>query len=297
MIDRLRQKVNSWVISGIEGRKIEMKSEFPLESKDSKAKFAKLITAIANSPGGTGYFIIGVVDKRKRTGESLNEIIIGITYEQDVYQRQIQQALNEFSNPIPLVEYQEVSFPKISKKIGVIVVKRSHNKPHEVTRECGSVKPEIYIRRGAETFQTNREDILSMTATSSNHAIIVNFTHPITQEQLNQIKANTGLYISEIAQPPTVPIHFQDDISFEEQVITAVDAVGLTDEEWQELQILVNLPGFAYITAALIAELHGRMGHFPKVLRLRRSQEDANRYEFEEIIQLQRVRDKARARR
>lgn len=70
----------------------------------------------------------------------------------------------------------------------------------------------------------------------------------------------------------------------------------MTDEQWQELQILVNVPGFALIAAPLIAELHGRMGHFPKVIRFKRSPEDTSRYDFEEILQLQRIRDKARAR-
>jgi hypothetical protein len=50
------------------------------------------------------------------------------------------------------------------------------------------------------------------------------------------------------------------------------------------------------VSAPLIAELHGRMGHFPKVLRFKRSSEDTSRYDFEEVVQLQRIRDQARAR-
>jgi hypothetical protein len=48
----------------------------------------------------------------------------------------------------------------------------------------------------------------------------------------------------------------------------------------------------------LLAELHGRMGHFPAVLRLR-PVPDSNPPQFEvaEVINLQEVRDETRKRR
>jgi hypothetical protein len=116
-------------------------------------------------------------------------------------------------------------------------------------------------------------------------AIVINFTRPLTERQLNQISAGTGFRIVDVICPPKSPIEFPENIPFEEQVSELVDKLGLTDEEWQELQILVHVPGYAPIAATLIAELHGRMGQFPKILRLKRSATDANDYELAEIIQ------------
>lgn len=293
----LWNEIERWVLQGIEGTKVEMKREFALADRPSRARFAKLITAIANAPGGTGYFIIGVVDKKDRRGTHPDDVYYGVTESTDHYQRSIQQALQEFSNPIPNVTYHEVTPPGTDKTIGVVIIDRSRNKPHEVTHESDTIKPGIYIKRGAETFLARREDILTMTGGGRTQAIIVNFTHPITEVQQKQIEDGTNLYISEVVQPSKVPIHFTETEPFENQVNTVVDEIGLTDEQWQELYILVNVPGFATIAAPLIAELHGRMGHFPKVIRLKRAQDDASRYDFEEVIQLQRIRDTARARR
>ncbi len=106
MIPSQESAVKSWIINGVEGRKIEMKREFPLDDKTGKAKFAKLVTAIANTPGGTGYFIIGVVDKRDRASDRLDDIVVGVAHDEDGYQRQIQQALTDFTNPVPLVLFR-----------------------------------------------------------------------------------------------------------------------------------------------------------------------------------------------
>lgn len=288
--------IENWVINGIEGTKIEIKQEFKLDNKPNRAKFAQLITAIANAPGGTGYFIIGVVDKRNRKTNSLDEIVPGVTDDHDSYQRLIQQALDTYASPVPVVEYLEVPVPEIGRKIGVVIVRRSRNRPHEITRESDSVKPGTYIRRGAETYPATEADVRIMKGTSSQHAIIVNFSHPISEELCQQICSKTNLYIAEVVEPPKIPVNFDEEKEFEQQVREVVDKIGLTIDEWQELYILVNVPGFAPITAALIAEMHGRMGHFPKVLRLKRSQDNSNRYEFAEIIELQRVRDFARQR-
>ena len=38
---------------------------------------------------------------------------------------------------------------------------------------------------------------------------------------------------------------------------------------WQILPLLVSLPGLNTIDVLMLAELHGRMGYFPTILRLR----------------------------
>jgi hypothetical protein len=72
----------------------------------------------------------------------------------------------------------------------------------------------------------------------------------------------------------------------------------LSSEELQTKPILVNLPSLNTIAALLLAELHGRMGYFPPVLRLRPvSGVTPPRFEAAEIINLQEIRDSARKQR
>ena len=85
---------------------------------------------------------------------------------------------------------------------------------------------------------------------------------------------------------------------FAEQVGELVDALGLSPAQWQTEPILVNLPALAPIAAVLIAELHGRTGYFPAIVRVRPlAGSTPPSYEVAEIINLQGVRDAARERR
>jgi len=109
------------------------------------------------------------------------------------------------------------------------------------------------------------------------------------------VEALTGQKVTEVrGEMP----QFDHGAPFAEQVRALADRVGLSPEEWQTTPLLVNLPGYAPAAAALLAELHGRMGHFPAVLRLRPVEGSVpTRYEVAEIINLQAIRDQARIRR
>jgi len=86
--------------------------------------------------------------------------------------------------------------------------------------------------------------------------------------------------------------------SLVEQVTTIADATKLSAEEWQTLPLVVNPPGYAPVAMALLAELHGRMGHFPTLLRLRPVADSTpTTYEVTELLNLQSIRDEARRRR
>ena len=70
-----------------------------------------------------------------------------------------------------------------------------------------------------------------------------------------------------------------------------MEQIDLTPTAWQSEPILVVLPSLNFIAALLLAELHGRMGYFPPVVRLRPVAGSAfDRYEFAEILNLQEVR-------
>lgn len=125
--------------------------------------------------------------------------------------------------------------------------------------------------------------------------LILNFSHPLTAEHLAQLEALTNQLVERVLDIPT---HFDPAQSFTQQVAALIDQLELTPTEWQTLPLLVNPPTLNVIAIALLAELHGRMGYFPPVLRLRSVPGSLPpRFEVAEIINLQAVRDHARQRR
>lgn len=96
--------------------------------------------------------------------------------------------------------------------------------------------------------------------------ILLNFAHPLTESQLARVAELVGRPVERVV---AVPARFDHAASFADQVKGLIAATGLTPDEWQTLPLLVNLPSLAPIAAVLLAELHGRTGYFPAVLRLR----------------------------
>jgi hypothetical protein len=122
--------------------------------------------------------------------------------------------------------------------------------------------------------------------------LIINFSHPLTTTQLARIAEMTGQMIERVLD---VPAQFDPARSYVEQGRDLADKAGLTAEQWQTLPLLVNLPSHNVIAAVLLAELHGRAGYFPAVLRLRPiAGVTPPQYEVAELINLQEMRDLAR---
>ncbi|WP_322820669.1 CRISPR-associated protein Csx15 [Chloroflexus sp.] len=125
--------------------------------------------------------------------------------------------------------------------------------------------------------------------------IILNYAHPITAAQQEQIVALTGQHIDRLLD---IPSQIDQQQPLLPQIIAMADAAGLSPQQWQSEAILVNLPALNFSAAALLAELHGRMGYFPPVLRIRPIAGSLPpRYEVAEILNLQVLRDEARTRR
>jgi hypothetical protein len=125
--------------------------------------------------------------------------------------------------------------------------------------------------------------------------ILLNFSHPITPAQAAQIEALTGQSIAR-----TIEAQAQFDVNqpFVAQVEVMVSGLPLTPTDWQSAAILVVPPALNFITGVLLAEMHGRMGYLPTIVRIR-PQAGATPpvYEVAEIINLQAVRETARLRR
>lgn len=125
--------------------------------------------------------------------------------------------------------------------------------------------------------------------------ILLNFSHPITDLQRSQITALTG---AEPARVIDALPQFDDQQPFAEQVQALLAELPLTPAQWQGEPLLVVLPSLNFIAAALLAELHGRMGYFPPVVRTRPVAGSVLRqFEVAEILNLQAIRERARGER
>lgn len=124
--------------------------------------------------------------------------------------------------------------------------------------------------------------------------LILNFTHPLTEPQRAQISALADTSIEDVI---TIPVQIEQAEPLTPQITAIVNAVGLSSEEWQTRTLLVNPPGFAPAAFVLLAELHGRIGHFPALIRLRPKPGPVTTYEVAEILDLQSIREEARRRR
>lgn len=125
--------------------------------------------------------------------------------------------------------------------------------------------------------------------------ILLNFSHPLTLEQRTQIETLAGQPVTQLID---LPVQFDNEKPFLPQLNALMAKLPLTAQELQNESILVNLPSLNFIAALLLAELHGRMGYFPPVARLRPLEGSLPpRFEAAEILNLNQVREAARKRR
>ena len=295
MTTALWRRIRRYVVSGRETPKVDLKLTIDLSSKTDKAEFAKDVTAIANTPGGDGFIIIGVQDIKERDSYDPTDYIPGFQPDDgpDAFHIQMVDSLTQFCNRVPTVEYDEVEHPECGRSIGVITIKRSTKRPHSLIRGSGDIEPHrIWIRRGTASYYASVDEIEDMTGKTEELPayVVINLSgHPLTPEQKEQIQRE--MYIEELIE---LPAHFEPTTPLQSQVEKVVDEIGLALDEWQSKSVVLALPGLAPPASALLAYLHGLRGGFPKVLWIRPHSNDASRYIVGQIIGLQELRDVAR---
>jgi hypothetical protein len=125
--------------------------------------------------------------------------------------------------------------------------------------------------------------------------LLVNFAHPLTPAQLDTVARLAGRPVERVID---VRVQFDNARPFAEQAHEAVASAGLSTEQWQTEAMLVNLPSLNVIAALVLAELHGRTGYFPAVLRLRPvAGSNPPAFEVAEVLNLHAVREAARGQR
>jgi hypothetical protein len=122
--------------------------------------------------------------------------------------------------------------------------------------------------------------------------LLINFSHEITALQQEQIERLVG---EPIGRSIALASQFDEQGDFVEQARALLANPLLAAVRWQSEPLLIVLPSLNFIAAVLVAELHGRMGYFPTIVRVRPvAGATPRRYEVAELIDLQTVRDAAR---
>jgi hypothetical protein len=127
--------------------------------------------------------------------------------------------------------------------------------------------------------------------------LIVNCSgHPVHPVQKSAIEKLMRWQETEVIDVPlgNVP----EDQHFIPAIEKAIDRLDLTSKEWQEVPMVVIPAGYAPIWSVIQPILHGRLGHFPDVVRLRPVDPLSGvRYEVAEIMPLQQLRHESRGKR
>lgn len=124
--------------------------------------------------------------------------------------------------------------------------------------------------------------------------LLLNYAHPLTPAQLGRLAELLGAP----CEVRDLTAHADRSRPLAEVAYELAEAAGLSAVEWQSRPLLLNPPALAPLALALIAELHGRRGGFPALLNVRPAASSLpTRYELAELLDLQALRDAARARR
>lgn len=124
---------------------------------------------------------------------------------------------------------------------------------------------------------------------------LLNFSHPLTAHHQQQIETAVAQPLASIHN---IPAQFDHHTSFPHQIRQLLQTVPLTPHAWQTTPLLINPPAYAPAASTLLAELHGRLGYFPAIIRLKPVPDTTPpQFELAELINLQTVRADARQQR
>lgn len=159
IIERKRQGLS------VESSNLDLKRKWwNLSSSEGKWEFIKDICSMANTPTGDSSIIIGV----KSNGSLVDSPL-------PMDEANIQSIYKDKVNPKPLLEIRE--FDMEGKKISVVNIPHSKNRPHVISKYKGKDRAWIPIRVGTSTQSALKADLdeMSREQYSSNAKLIVSF--------------------------------------------------------------------------------------------------------------------------
>jgi hypothetical protein len=130
-----------------------------------------------------------------------------------------------------------------------------------------------------------------------NPVTVLNFSHPLTDAQRRRIAALLNTPEDQLLEH-RIQTQIERTKPLALEATRLADAVGWTPEAWQSAAFLVNPPGLSVAALAVIAEIHGRCGHFPAVVSVAPVPGSTPpEFAVSEVVNLQAVRDHARTKR
>jgi transcriptional regulator with XRE-family HTH domain len=125
----------------------------------------------------------------------------------------------------------------------------------------------------------------------TNGILVLNFAHPLTAQQQAQIEELSNTTVENIINIPTL---INEEERLEPQITSLIEAVDQSTHDWHKRDIIINPPGYAPAALLLMAAIHGRIGHFPTLIRMRPNHTSVTTYEVIQLLNLQTIRDAAR---
>jgi hypothetical protein len=127
--------------------------------------------------------------------------------------------------------------------------------------------------------------------------LVLNFSaHPVLPGQQAAIRARQGWPSLEVLDAQVGSVSEGRD--FVQAALRCIAGLELLPDEWQTYPLVVVPAGYTPLWSVLLAELHGRMGYFPDIVRLRPAPREAGeKYELAEILDLRQIRARGRDRR
>lgn len=119
--------------------------------------------------------------------------------------------------------------------------------------------------------------------------VILNFAEPLSADDISAVASMHGRKARKVLD---VRAQFLPDLPLAPQVRNLVDGIGFSRNEWQSLSLVVCLPSDAVAATLLVAEIAGRRGRTPAVVRFRVDARSGRR-EPNEVISLHEVRKSA----
>lgn len=95
--------------------------------------------------------------------------------------------------------------------------------------------------------------------------ILINFNRPFKPDQIKQIEALTHEKIERVIDFATAPLDGDQPVL--PQLGKLLKSVSALKVELRSEPVIVHLPTQTYLAALLMADLHGWMGYFPRVIR------------------------------
>jgi len=129
-----------------ESSKVDFKIDLTLSTDQQKVEFAKDLSAMANTPGGKGYIIVGVDDKGRPKG---------VDPRVNLSEERLQQVARSRIDPPVKFSVADLDFD--SKKIVLLEIPRSIVRPHQA-KNTGT----FYIRRGKTTDIATTSEVIQM---------------------------------------------------------------------------------------------------------------------------------------